>query len=60
MKSKAPRNAAPLADPIRTAMRDSPAIRTALVRLRPADRAHANRAIADMIAAQLRHKGWPE
>jgi hypothetical protein len=56
MKPKAPIHASR----IHAAMRESPAVRTALARLRPADRAHANRAIAEAIAARLRRGGWSE
>jgi hypothetical protein len=56
LKTKAPIHAGR----IHAAMRESAAVRTALARLRPADRAHANRAIADAIAARLRRGGWSE
>jgi hypothetical protein len=45
---------------ITAAMRANPAIRTALARLAPADRAHVGKAIADAIAARLRQEGHGE
>jgi hypothetical protein len=60
MKPKTPVNPVSRARPIQAAMRESPAVRAALARLRPADRARANRTIADAIAARLRQEGWSE
>ncbi|MGK6355779.1 hypothetical protein ACMGDH_11220 [Sphingomonas sp. DT-207] len=56
MKPKAPVDSVS----IRAAMRESRAVRAALARLRPADRAHAGQAIGDAIAARLRREGWPK
>ena len=60
MKPAAPVTPAPLAGPIRAAMSENPAIRAALARLRPEERAHAVKAIADAIATRLEREGWPE
>jgi hypothetical protein len=60
MKPKAPVDPAPLDRAIRAAMRESPAIRAALARLRPADRAQAGAAIGDAIAAHLKRADWAQ
>lgn len=60
MKPRPPARPAQLARPIQTALRDSPAVRAALARLRPADRAFARKAIGDAIAARLKREGWSE
>ena len=60
MKGDAPVAPASLARPIQAAMRENPAIRAALARLGPEDRAHASKAIADAIAARLEREGWRE
>jgi len=60
MKPATPVTPAPLARPIRAAMSENAAILAALARLRPDDRAHAAKAIADAIAARLEREGWSE
>jgi hypothetical protein len=60
MKPEAPVAPASLARPIQAAMRENPAIRAALGRLRPEDRAYASKAIAAAIAARLEREEWPE
>jgi hypothetical protein len=58
MKPDAPATPAALVRPIQAAMRENPAIRAALARLGPEDRAYASKAIADAIAARLEREGW--
>ena len=60
MKPAAPVVPAALARPIQAAMRENPAIRAALARLGPEDRAFASKAIADAIAARVERDGWTE
>jgi hypothetical protein len=60
MKPQPPVTPAALARPIQAAMRENPVIRAALARLRPEDRAHAHKAIAEAIAARLEREGWGE
>ncbi|HXC55131.1 MAG TPA: hypothetical protein VNU97_07545 [Rhizomicrobium sp.] len=60
MKPKAPARPTPLARPIQAAMSKSPAVRAALARLRPAERAQVNKAVAAALTARLRREGWSE
>ena len=57
MKPQAPADPALLDRAVRAAIHESPAIRAALARLRPADRAQAGQAIGDAIVAQLKPTG---
>jgi len=47
----------PFARPIQAALRENRAIRAALAQLRPADAAHARKAIAAAIAERLERQG---
>jgi hypothetical protein len=58
MKPKVQADPAPHDRAVQAAMRQNPAIRAALARLRPADRAPAGKAIADAIVTRLKRAGW--